>query len=149
MPRYVIQLCMNKIYTNTHIYVCIHHSAIMQKIKLKHQLFDAKQILLLRQPAHNIFVYMIRYYRNCSVHRTTHSSKHIDNVPQKNYSNSICMFVTVGPQRHFNLYSKVHGANMGPTWVLSAPDGPHVGPINLAIRVRRYLLVFVAPFSLW
>ena len=22
--------------------------------------------------------------------------------------------------------SKVHGANMGPTWVLSAPDGPHV-----------------------
>ena len=21
--------------------------------------------------------------------------------------------------------SKVHGANMGPTWVLSAPDGPH------------------------
>ena len=31
--------------------------------------------------------------------------------------------------------SKVHGANMGPTWVLSAPDGPHVGPMNLAIRV--------------
>ena len=22
---------------------------------------------------------------------------------------------------------------MGPTWVLSAPDGPHVGPMNLAI----------------
>ena len=37
----------------------------------------------------------------------------------------------------FLLYprSKVHGANMGPTWVLSAPDGPHVGPMNLAIRV--------------
>ena len=31
--------------------------------------------------------------------------------------------------------SKVPGANMGPTWVLSAPDGPHVGPMNLAIRV--------------
>ena len=30
--------------------------------------------------------------------------------------------------------SKVHGANMGPTWVLSGPDGPHVGPMNLAIR---------------
>ena len=24
--------------------------------------------------------------------------------------------------------SNVHGANMGPTWVLSAPDGPHFGP---------------------
>ena len=30
--------------------------------------------------------------------------------------------------------SKLHGANMGPTWVLSAPDGPHVGPMNLAMR---------------
>ena len=30
--------------------------------------------------------------------------------------------------------SKFHGDNMGPTWVLSAPEGPHVGPMNLAIR---------------
>ena len=30
--------------------------------------------------------------------------------------------------------SKVHGANMGPTWVLPAPDGPHVGSMDLAIR---------------
>ena len=31
--------------------------------------------------------------------------------------------------------NKVHGANMEPTWVLSAPSGPHVGPMNLAIGV--------------
>ena len=31
--------------------------------------------------------------------------------------------------------SKVHGANIGPTWVPSAPDGAHVGPRNIAIRV--------------
>ena len=31
--------------------------------------------------------------------------------------------------------SKIHGADMGPTWVLPAPDGPHVDPTNLAIRV--------------
>ena len=31
--------------------------------------------------------------------------------------------------------SKLHVAHMGPTWVLSAPGGPHVGPMNLAIRV--------------
>ena len=30
--------------------------------------------------------------------------------------------------------SKVHVANMGPTWVLSAPGGSHVGPMNLANR---------------
>ena len=29
---------------------------------------------------------------------------------------------------------------MGPTWVLSAPDGPHVGPISLAIRGVEYNL---------
>ena len=29
--------------------------------------------------------------------------------------------------------SKVHGTNMGPTWVLSVPAGPHDGPMNLAI----------------
>ena len=29
---------------------------------------------------------------------------------------------------------KVHEANMGPTWVLSATDGPHVGPMDPAIR---------------
>ena len=34
--------------------------------------------------------------------------------------------------------SKVHGANMGPTWVLSAPAGPHIGPMNLAIRGIKY-----------
>ena len=30
--------------------------------------------------------------------------------------------------------NKVHGASMGPTWVQSAPDGPHIGPMNIAIR---------------
>ena len=40
--------------------------------------------------------------------------------------------------------TKVHGANMGPTWVLSAPNGPHVGPMNLAIRVVLLLYVIHA-----
>ena len=30
--------------------------------------------------------------------------------------------------------SKVPVTNMVPTWVLSVPDGPHVDPMNLAIR---------------
>ena len=34
--------------------------------------------------------------------------------------------------------SKVPGANMGPIWVLSAPDGAHVGRRNLAIRDWKY-----------
>ena len=29
--------------------------------------------------------------------------------------------------------SKVHVVNMSPTWVLSAPDGPHADPMNFAI----------------
>ena len=30
--------------------------------------------------------------------------------------------------------NKVRGAKTGPTWVLSATGGPHVDPMNLAIR---------------
>ena len=32
--------------------------------------------------------------------------------------------------------SMVHVTNMGPTWVLPAPGGPHVGPMNFAIMVN-------------
>ena len=42
--------------------------------------------------------------------------------------------------------SKVHVAHMGPTGVLSAPGGPHVGPMNLAIRV--YFLSAVIIFRI-
>ena len=41
--------------------------------------------------------------------------------------------------------NKVHGANMEPTWVLSAPDGPHVGPMNLAIRELVIDLCLMTP----
>ena len=37
--------------------------------------------------------------------------------------------------------SKVHMAHIGPTWVLSAPGGPYVGPMNLAITGVRMLLM--------
>ena len=35
--------------------------------------------------------------------------------------------------------SKVHRANMGPTWVLSVPVWPHVGSMSLAIREHPHL----------
>ena len=40
-----------------------------------------------------------------------------------------------------NIYphNKVHEANIRPTWILSAPGGPHVGPMNLVIRVSNNL----------
>ena len=46
----------------------------------------------------------------------------------------ICRIVCPLPPPTGDPDSKVYGANMGPTWVLSAPDGPHVGPMNLGIR---------------
>ena len=51
-----------------------------------------------------------------------------------NNVNEITLLKYVLNQRNNNPYSKVHGANMGPSWVLSAPDAPHVGPMNLDIR---------------
>ena len=38
--------------------------------------------------------------------------------------------------------NKVHGANKGPTWFLSAPDRPHVGPMNLAVREDIDVCIF-------
>ena len=39
--------------------------------------------------------------------------------------------------------SKIHVANMGPTWVLSSAGGPQVGPMNFAIRVSLSEVVSV------
>ena len=33
---------------------------------------------------------------------------------------------------------KEGGANMGSIWVRSDPDGPHIGPMNLAIRIPNH-----------
>ena len=49
------------------------------------------------------------------------------------------MIISMGPD------SKVQGANVGPTWVLSAPDGPHVGPLNLAIRGPLHITASTGP----
>ena len=35
---------------------------------------------------------------------------------------------------------KVHGANIGPTWVLLAPDEPHVVRMNLAMKGTLYIM---------
>ena len=44
---------------------------------------------------------------------------------------------------HYYPDNNFHWAHIGPTWVLSAPDGPHVGPMNLAIRVVIVMVSFV------
>ena len=38
--------------------------------------------------------------------------------------------------------SKVHGANMGPTWGRQDPGGPHVGRVNLANNWDGIKIVF-------
>ena len=56
---------------------------------------------------------------------------------QWNSVSTISYFLSIRRYVSIAIYpdSKVHRANMGPTWVLSAPDGPHVGPMNLTTRV--------------
>ena len=48
--------------------------------------------------------------------------------------------------------SKVHGANMGPTWVLSTPDGPMLAPWTLLSSTAggypRYVLFSDKSFDL-
>ena len=49
-------------------------------------------------------------------------------------SGGLTMYIAVVKLKGIVPDSKVHGAHMVPTWVLSAPDWPQVGPINIAIR---------------
>ena len=54
---------------------------------------------------------------------------------QEIYFVSSSMHVMERTFTHLYPDNKVHGANIGPNWVLSAPVGPYAGPMNLAIRV--------------
>ena len=62
------------------------------------------------------------------------------NIFERSHQIDVLIFCTVQSDYamfHWNTPdSKVHGAHMGPTWVLLAPGGPHVGPMNLTIRVN-------------
>ena len=77
-------------------------------------------------------------------------------------------FVGVGMPHDTVTYipdSKVHGANMGPTWVLSVPDGPHVGPMPcyqgytlynmctdsfvVTLSSLNWVKWFICPYSAW
>ena len=70
--------------------------------------------------------------------------RYVIDMLQQNTIGMYKMYWGINKHKHTGLYlelnsriyqdSKMHGANMGPTWVLSAPDGPHIGPMNLAIR---------------
>ena len=41
--------------------------------------------------------------------------------------------------------SKVHGANMGPTWGRQDPGGPHVGSMNFALwELFRFCVLFIS-----
>ena len=55
--------------------------------------------------------------------------------------------------RNFGTYtnpdSKVHGANMGPTWGRQDPGGPHVGRMNLAIWERFSVVPTAKNPSAW
>ena len=44
--------------------------------------------------------------------------------------------------------SKVHGANMGPTWGRQDPGGPHVGHVKLAIWVVSHIRVLWLGFQM-
>ena len=54
---------------------------------------------------------------------------------------------------HYCQASKVHEAHMEPTWVLSAPGRPHIGPMKLAIRVaicqENHPVGFLAKTAMW
>ena len=58
----------------------------------------------------------------------------LDNILSSDSIYEIIYDFVLRTEYHLCEQYNVHGANMGPTWVLWAPNGPHVGHMNLAIR---------------
>ena len=72
-----------------------------------------------------IWLYHCIVLSSTGVHYITGHCSHFSDFVQDNYD-----YTPWGTDPD----SKDHGANIGPTWVLSAPGGPNVGPMNLAFR---------------
>ena len=97
---------------------------------------------------HDFYMYVQRHITICfDIHRST-------NVL---FFGELLVFDCGQPRNHMcenSLHNciipdnRVHGANMGPTWVLSAPDGPHLGSMNLAIRVLHGVSLVRSQFVL-
>ena len=66
------------------------------------------------------------------------SSSSMSNFPGSSLVH-MCIFIYIATYSNTVFFknnpdSQVCVAHMRPTWVLSAPGGPHVGPTNVAIR---------------
>ena len=73
-------------------------------------------------------------------------------IPKLQWETSKFFWITQQILRNFihNPDNRTHGANMGPTWVLPTPDGPHVGPMSLAIweeEFEIFVIISTFPFA--
>ena len=116
---------------------CETQFAAMASVALQHSIIEETKERMASQHNGNSTVrsptcscrtlYVYIYIINCSFMRGIHQSP-MDSPPK-------------GPAipTAFSCYdaipdNKDHEDNMGPTWILSAPGGPHISPMNLAIR---------------
>ena len=77
------------------------------------------------------YIRHISYRFTCMISSTVFPVSFLLSVKEK----LLCIYLWFLSRKYIFPCSNVHGASMGPTWVLSAPDGPHVGPMNIVNRV--------------
>ena len=78
----------------------------------------------------NVICYRTRVFWQCwNIEKMMEQNKL---VQRQNISHGISQYPGIEDMAEVNTQISRF---MGPTWGLSAPDGPHVGPMNLAIRV--------------
>ena len=113
-------------------YIIAHTAKIYQSYTICHQLEDHEQILsVLWIKMQNL--HSGKCISKCCLQNVGHM---IPAIMMLNYAaRDIDSLLATGSYPD----NKVHGANMGPTWVLLSPGGPHVGPMNLAIRILLLL----------
>ena len=77
------------------------------------------------------------------------ASRKYDHISQIHWTNTAEENNRLFPIEQFSCQkypdSKDHGANMAPTWGRQDPGGPHVGPMNLAIRDIQVMRIWFTP----
>ena len=98
-------------------------------------------LLTVGNELNKIWLYIGIYYRHLKYFRE--NLQIVSNESLRRPTSPPCQ----EPEQHFDKNtpdSKVRGANMGPTWVLPAPDGPHIAPWTL-LSGTRPVIIFGGP----
>ena len=122
-----------------HTYHVIYHTSYQRIIPAPHIISCITPIIHHINTSYLPHTYHVKYQTNQLHIISTHHTRSTHHVM---YHTNYTSYQRIIPALHIQ-DSKVPGANTGPTWVLSAPDGLHDDAMNLAIRDAMMMMMMM------